>query len=137
VSDSQAILSAQDTPPTTREVLETVRKHLNTLGGAPDGAPAQGGPMNDLPKSPKELIDFITQLVWSNKESIIEALNFDSQSPAGSAPSAPDNAVREFLESFHITVVDNFYKDVTLVLEKPHTLAIRLQKRQHEIVDIC
>ena len=38
MSDSQVILSARDTPPTTHEVLETVRKHLNTLGGAPDGA---------------------------------------------------------------------------------------------------
>jgi hypothetical protein len=35
--------------------------------------------------------------------------------------------LRAFAESFHVTVVDNFYKDVTLVLEQPHTLAIRLQ----------
>ena len=42
MSDSQLILSAQATSPTTREVLETVRKHLNTLGGAPDDTPAQG-----------------------------------------------------------------------------------------------
>lgn len=32
-----------------------------------------------------------------------------------------------FAGSFHITVVDNFYKDVTLVLERPHSLAMRLQ----------
>lgn len=40
---------------------------------------------------------------------------------------AENAALRAFAESFHVTVVDNFYQDVTLVLEQPHTLAIRLQ----------
>ncbi|MCO7736394.1 hypothetical protein NJB95_07185 [Brucella intermedia] len=32
----------------------------------------------------------------------------------------------EFANSFHITVVDNFYKDVTLHLVAPHSLSIRI-----------
>lgn len=35
--------------------------------------------------------------------------------------------LREFASSFHITVVDNFYKDVTLHLDSPHALSIRLR----------
>ena len=34
--------------------------------------------------------------------------------------------LREFAESFHVTVVDNTYQDVTLHLDAPHALSIRL-----------
>jgi DNA-binding XRE family transcriptional regulator len=71
-----------------------------------DETPAQGAPINDLPKSPKELIDFITQLVWSNKESIIEALNVDSRTPAESADLIDGirfaiNQISEHIEEHH------------------------------------
>src|SRR6185295_13547543 len=40
---------------------------------------------------------------------------------------AENAALRAFAESFHVTVVDNFHQDVTLVLEQPHSLAVRLR----------
>jgi len=40
---------------------------------------------------------------------------------------AENAALRAFAASFHVTVVDNFFQDVTLVLEQPHSLAIRLR----------
>lgn len=36
-------------------------------------------------------------------------------------------ALRAFAESFHVTVVDNFYKDVALHLVSPHSLSLRLR----------
>lgn len=35
-------------------------------------------------------------------------------------------ALEAFVSSFHVTVVDNVYKDVSLHLEQPHALSLRL-----------
>src|SRR5688572_16457406 len=52
----------------------------------------------------------------------------DQCAAAISSLTAERDALREFAESFYITVVqDSFYKDVTLHLDKPHSLSIRIR----------
>lgn len=35
--------------------------------------------------------------------------------------------LRAFVEGFHFTICDNFYKDVSLTLSRPHSLSIRVR----------
>ncbi len=59
-------------------------------------------------------------------ETMLDALIWLALNHASPEAGVAVGVLREFAESFHFTVLDNTYKDVTLHLDKPHALSIRL-----------